>query len=59
MLQSDEDEARPAKRIVDMNSGETVGFLYVWEDGFEQPLWFNGARKNVTLKELLKPNNPI
>lgn len=55
MLENDEDEARATSRVVDIETGETVGFLYVWEDGFEQPFWLNGARKNVTLKEQEEP----
>ena len=52
MLDSDEDEARATKRIIDAGTGETVGLLYVWEDGCEQPLWFNGACENAELRQL-------
>jgi len=52
MLENDEDEAQATKRIVDKETGKTVGLLYVWEDGYEQPLWLNGARKNVAFSEL-------
>ena len=58
MLECDEDEARATRCIVDKDTGETVGFLYVWEDGFEQPYWFNGARKNVAFMELRSPDHP-
>lgn len=52
MLESDEDEARATKRIIDAGTGETVGLLYVWEDGCEQPLWLNGVCENTDLREL-------
>ena len=52
MLDSDEDEARATKRIIDAGTGETVGLLYIWEDGCEQPLWFNGVCENAELRQL-------
>jgi len=52
MLENDEDEAQATRRIVDKETGKTVGLLYVWEDGYEQPLWLDGARKNVAFSEL-------
>ena len=52
MLECDEDEAQATKRIIDAETGETLGLLYVWEDGYEQPLWLDGARKDVALCEL-------
>ena len=52
MLEIDEDEAQATRRIVDKETGKTVGLLYVWEDGYEQPLWLDGARKDVALCEL-------
>ena len=52
ILGNDVDEARATRRIVDKETGKTVGLLYVWEDGYEQPLWLDGARKNVALCEL-------
>ena len=33
-------------------TGETVGLLYVWEDGYEQPMWLNGVCENTALREL-------
>lgn len=53
MLENDEDEARATRRIIDKETGKTVGLLYVWEDGCEQPLWLDGARKDVALCELM------
>lgn len=52
MLEPDEDEAQAMKRIINAKTGETVGFLYVWEDGYEQPLWLNGVCENTYLREL-------
>ena len=52
MQENDEDEARATRRIVDAETGETVGFLYVWEDGYEQPLWLNGVCENTDLRGL-------
>ena len=52
MPENDEDEARATRRFVDKETGKTVGFLYVWEDGYEQPLWLDGTRKNVAFCEL-------
>ena len=52
MPDSVEDEARATKRIIDAGTGETVGLLYVWEDGCEQPLWFNGFCENAELRQL-------
>ena len=52
MLESDEDEARATKRIIDPGTGETVGLLYVWEDGCAQPLWFKGVCENAELRQL-------
>ncbi len=54
MLDRDEDEARATKLIVDTQTGETVGYLYTWEDGCEQPLWLNGAHKKFALREKQK-----
>lgn len=42
-----EDEASATDRIVDLKTGETVGFVYQWRDGKKQPLWFFGQRENV------------
>ena len=52
MLECNEDEAQATRRIIDVGTGETVGLLYVWEDGYEQPMWFNGVCQNTALKEL-------
>lgn len=47
-MQDDEDnEASATDRIVEVGSGETVGLLYIWEDGVKQPLWFDGKRQDV------------
>lgn len=49
-MQDDEDnEASATDRIVEVTSGETVGLLYIWEDGVKQPLWFNGKRQDVVV----------
>lgn len=42
-----ENEARAIKYIVDAGTHETVGLVYVWEDGVVQPLWFHGRQANV------------
>lgn len=47
MLQDDDDEARATDHIVDARSGETVGQVYEWRDGVEQPLWFDGQKLDV------------
>ena len=52
MLECDEDEAQATKRIIDAETGETVGLLYVWEDGYAQPMWLNGVCANTDLREL-------
>ena len=52
MLECDEDEAQATRRIIDVGTGETVGLLYVWEDGYEQPMWLNGVCENTALREL-------
>lgn len=52
MLECNEDEAQATRRIIDVGTGETVGLLYVWEDGYEQPMWFNGVCENTALREL-------
>ncbi len=49
MPDRDENEAHATDRIVDAETGETVGFLYAWEDGPMQPFWLDGARSNVTI----------
>ncbi|WP_165587009.1 hypothetical protein [Pseudaestuariivita atlantica] len=52
MFESDEDEAKATKRIIDAGTGELVGLLYVWEDGYEQPLWINGVCEKTELRKL-------
>lgn len=54
MLESNESEAQATDRIVDIETDETVGFLYVWEDGVQQALWLDGARGDVLVTELQK-----
>ena len=49
MMDQEEDEGRATDRIVEVGTGETVGLLYVWEDGSKQPLWFDGARQDVVV----------
>jgi hypothetical protein len=55
MLDDEDNEARATDRIVEVGSGETVGFLYAWEDGVKQPLWFDGERSDVVVIGLLNP----
>ena len=43
----EEDEASATDRIVDLKTGETVGFVYQWQDGEKQPFWFSEKRKDV------------
>ncbi|MGZ2260053.1 hypothetical protein [Roseobacter sp. A03A-229] len=50
----EENEARAIERIVDLATGETVGFFYVWEDGTKQPYWFDGVKSDVIAIELDK-----
>ena len=52
MPDSEEDEASATSLIVDVQTGETVGFRYVWEDGVHQPFWLNGERSNVAVVDL-------
>lgn len=52
MSENDEDEARATDRIVEVGTGDTVGFLYEWQDGSKQPLWFEGAKANVVVVAL-------
>lgn len=52
MLENEEDEARAIDRIVEVGSGATVGLIYVWEDGEEQPLWFDGEKSDVIVLKL-------
>ncbi len=47
MLKDEEDEACATDRIVEVDSGETVGLVYEWEDGTQQPFWFDGAKLDV------------
>ena len=54
MMDQEEDEGRATDRIVEVGTGETVGLLYVWEDGSKQPLWFNGARQDVVAVSLCR-----
>ena len=54
MLDDEEDEARAIGRIVHIETGETVGLVYVWEDGARQPFWFGTARKGVVVEDLQK-----
>lgn len=54
MIDQDEDEGRATDRIVELETGETVGLVYVWEDGCKQPLWFNGVKSDVVLVGLSK-----
>lgn len=56
MQDDDEIEARATDRIVDAASGETVGLLYVWDDGVKQPLWFDGVKSDVILMGLKDPD---
>lgn len=49
MQDDDDNEASATNRIVEVGSGETVGLLYVWEDGVKQPLWFDGKRQDVVV----------
>ena len=55
MLEDEENEAQATERLVDTGSGETVGFLYSWEDGVKQPLWFDGEKPNVIVVEIGNP----
>lgn len=55
MLEDEGNEARATERLVDTGSGETVGFLYSWEDGVKQPLWFDGEKLDVIVVEMRKP----
>ena len=55
MLEDEENEARATESLVDTCSGETVGFLYSWEDGVKQPLWFDGEKLDVIVVEMRKP----
>ncbi|MEM9232335.1 MAG: hypothetical protein AAGB10_22330 [Pseudomonadota bacterium] len=52
MSENEEDEARATDRIVEVETGETVGFVYEWQDGTKQPLWFDGEKPNVVLIDL-------
>lgn len=52
MLEDEEDEASATDRIVEVRSGETVGLIYTWEDGAQQPLWFDGEKSDVIILDL-------
>lgn len=52
MPDSEEDEASATSLIVDVHTGETVGFRYVWADGVHQPFWLNGERSSVAVVDL-------
>ena len=54
MSENEEDEARATGRIVEVETGETVGFLYEWQDGSKQPFWFEGAKPDVVVVGLSK-----
>lgn len=54
MMDKEEDEGRATDRIVEVGTVETVGLIYVWEDGSKQPLWFNGARQDVVAVSLCR-----
>lgn len=39
--------ASPVLRILSHDTGDTVGFLYEWNNGARQPMWLNGRVRNV------------
>ena len=52
MPEDEENEAIATYRIIEAESGETVGLLYEWEDGVKQPLWFDGEKFDVVTVEI-------
>lgn len=54
MSENEEDEGRATDRIVEVETGETVGFVYRWEDGCKQPLWLDGVKSDVVVVGLSK-----
>ena len=46
-MEIEEDEAFATARFVDADTGETIGYVYIWEDGIEQPLWLSPRRENA------------
>ena len=64
MKSDDGEEAEASDSIVDISTGETVGFMYLWEDGGRQPLWLSNAlRGRVYMRfcrgALLSEKRPI
>ena len=52
-----EDEACATDRIVEVETGEIVGLIYVWEDGTKQPLWFNGEKPSVVFVSIQREHH--
>jgi len=41
-------EARAIRRILDRKSGVVVGWIYLWNNGQEEPMWICERRDGVT-----------
>lgn len=49
---------RPMLRILSNTGGETVGYLYEWDNGERQPLWLSGPVGSITYAPLRLSTNP-
>lgn len=48
----------PVLRILSNTSGETVGYLYEWDNGERQPLWLSDPVGDVTCVPLQRAVSP-
>lgn len=48
----------PVLRILSNTGGETVGYLYEWDNGERQPLWLSDAAGDVTYVPLQRAVSP-
>lgn len=51
-LDDHDDAAEVTLRIIDQETGVTVGYVHAWEDGVTQPLWLNGVRTGVRFVDI-------
>lgn len=48
----------PVLRILSRPDGETVGYLYEWDNGERQPLWLSDPVGSITYAPLRLSTNP-